>query len=259
MANAHSTETIKYKPTILPDTHRVPVNATLKWLKQGANDLSSAPLVSIGYGFVFTLITLAATYASLTIPQLALTFFTALILIGPFLATGLYKIAKRRDAGKSVGIDSIPVPTKREISQLGVYIAMMLLVAIAWIRMTSIAVALYLNQITFGEEVLVKLVASTDGLLFLGMLSASIILFAFLLFALSTVALPMIIDGKAEAVPAMITSLKTVFNQPATMLAWASLIAVLTIIGLATLYVGLVFIFPLLGYATWHSYQDLVN
>jgi uncharacterized membrane protein len=259
MAHADSSKTIKYKPTILPDTSRVPVNATLRWLKQGANDFSSAPAVGIGYGVVFALVTLAATYASYTLPQLTLTFFTAVLIIGPFLATGLYKVAKRRDAGKSVSIESIPVPRKREISQLAVYIAIMLLVAVAWIRMTSIAVAVYLNQITFGGEVLGSLVSSTDGLLFLGMLSASVILFAFLLFALSTIALPMIIDGKAEAVPAMITSLKTVFSQPATMLAWATLVAVLTVIGLATLFIGLVFIFPILGYATWHSYQDLVK
>lgn len=259
MENIHSSETIEYIPTSLPETNRVPVNATLKWLKQGADDLSSAPLVGIGYGFTFTAVTFAAVFASRAMPQFTLTFFTALILIGPFLATGLYKVAKRRGAGESVSIKSSPVPTKLEISQLAVYIAIMLIAAIAWIRMTSIAAALYLNEITFGEELLASLVNSTDGQLFLGMLSVSVTLFAFLIFALSTLALPMIIDGKAEAVPAMITSLKTVFNQPATMLAWALLIAVLTSIGLATLFIGLIFIFPILGYATWHSYQDLVE
>ena len=35
----------------------------------------------------------------------------------------------------------------------------------------------------------------------------------------------MIVDGKAETIPAFITSLKTIIKQPAVMLVWAGLIA----------------------------------
>ena len=34
--------------------------------------------------------------------------------------------------------------------------------------------------------------------------------------------------------------------------------AVATGVGLATLYLGLIVVVPLLGYATWHAYRDLV-
>ena len=43
------------------------------------------------------------------------------------------------------------------------------------------------------------------------------------------------------------------------MLLWAALIAAVIGLGLATLYLGLVVAVPLIGYATWHAYRDLVG
>jgi len=42
------------------------------------------------------------------------------------------------------------------------------------------------------------------------------------------------------------------------MLVWATLIVGLTVIGFVTLLVGVVIVAPLLGYATWHAYRDLI-
>jgi uncharacterized membrane protein len=42
------------------------------------------------------------------------------------------------------------------------------------------------------------------------------------------------------------------------MLLWAALIVGITAIGFLTLLIGMVVIAPLLGYATWHAYRDLV-
>ena len=50
----------------------------------------------------------------------------------------------------------------------------------------------------------------------------------------------------------------TLANVPA-MVVWAGLIVILTAIGFATLLIGMVFIAPLLGYATWHAYRDLIG
>ena len=43
------------------------------------------------------------------------------------------------------------------------------------------------------------------------------------------------------------------------MVIWAALITLLTAVGLATGFVGLTVIFPVLGYATWHSYRALTD
>ena len=46
-------------------------------------------------------------------------------------------------------------------------------------------------------------------------------------------------------------------NLPA-MIVWALLIVGLTAVGFLTLLVGMVVVAPLLGYATWHAYRDLI-
>lgn len=89
----------------------------------------------------------------------------------------------------------------------------------------------------------------------LGTLLTGGVVFGFALFAASALSLPMISDGRAELVPAVITSLRAVAKQPGPMLVWAGLIALLTLLGIASLFVGLVVLFPILAYATWNSYQ----
>jgi uncharacterized membrane protein len=42
------------------------------------------------------------------------------------------------------------------------------------------------------------------------------------------------------------------------MLLWAWLIAVMIAVALATLLIGLVVVFPLIGHATWHAYRTVV-
>jgi uncharacterized membrane protein len=43
------------------------------------------------------------------------------------------------------------------------------------------------------------------------------------------------------------------------MIVWSGLILVLTIIGYATLLVGLLISAPVLGHATWHAYQEMIR
>jgi uncharacterized membrane protein len=50
----------------------------------------------------------------------------------------------------------------------------------------------------------------------------------------------------------------TRLNFPA-MLLWAALIAGLTFIGMATDFIAMAAIFPLLGHASWHAYRELVE
>jgi uncharacterized membrane protein len=40
---------------------------------------------------------------------------------------------------------------------------------------------------------------------------------------------------------------------------WAALIVVLTLLGMATLLLGLVVVVPLLAHASWHAYRDIVD
>jgi uncharacterized membrane protein len=72
------------------------------------------------------------------------------------------------------------------------------------------------------------------------------------------VAVPLIIDRRASASEAIRASIRAALRNLPAMLLWAALIVGLTAIGFVTLLIGMVVVAPLLGYATWHAYRDLI-
>jgi uncharacterized membrane protein len=79
------------------------------------------------------------------------------------------------------------------------------------------------------------------------------------IYALSAVTLPMLMDRQVDLVTAMMTSLAVVKENPWPMLLWAVLIAAIALTGEALWSIGTVVAFPWLGHATWHAYRDLVE
>jgi uncharacterized membrane protein len=78
-------------------------------------------------------------------------------------------------------------------------------------------------------------------------------------FAISAVSVPLLMTHRIDAVTAIRTSLTAVFTNPKPMLLWAALIAGFMALGLATMFVGLAIVFPLVGHATWYAFCDLVS
>ena len=69
----------------------------------------------------------------------------------------------------------------------------------------------------------------------------------------------MLLDRPLDVMTAIVTSVRAVMANPKPMLLWAALIVGFTGAGLITLYLGLIVTVPLIGYATWHAYKDLVH
>ena len=85
------------------------------------------------------------------------------------------------------------------------------------------------------------------------------VVLAAVVFTLSVVTIPMIVERHVDASTAMRMSLKVTGRDFPAMLVWAALIAGLVLIGFATSLLGLIVIFPLLGHATWRAYKELVE
>jgi uncharacterized membrane protein len=82
---------------------------------------------------------------------------------------------------------------------------------------------------------------------------------AAVVFALSVVTVPMIVERHVDANTAMRMSLRVTVRDFPAMLIWAALIAGLIVLGFVTGLLGMVVIFPLLGHATWRAYKELVE
>jgi uncharacterized membrane protein len=83
--------------------------------------------------------------------------------------------------------------------------------------------------------------------------------FAILVFAISVVSVPMMLDRNTDGVVAVLTSLKAFAANVPAMIVWGLLIAVMVAAGFALSFVGLVVTVPVIGHATWHAYRALVE
>jgi uncharacterized membrane protein len=84
-------------------------------------------------------------------------------------------------------------------------------------------------------------------------------LFAAFAFAISVFAVPMLLDRRVDALTAMGTSMRLVWNNLHPMIAWGAMVLVLFAVCIATGLFGMIVIFPLLGHATWHAYKAIAR
>jgi uncharacterized membrane protein len=79
-----------------------------------------------------------------------------------------------------------------------------------------------------------------------------------LLFALTVVGLPMLLDREVDFVTAMLTSLGVVTQSPLVMLAWGGLIGACLLLAMLPGFLGLFVVLPIFGHATWHLYRRAI-
>ncbi|MGD9170795.1 MAG: DUF2189 domain-containing protein, partial [Candidatus Thiodiazotropha sp.] len=115
------------------------------------------------------------------------------------------------------------------------------------------------NTLTPSIEAYTNLLSSADGWITLTYFAGMGFLLVSVVFVISAIAIPMILDKDADFISSMQTSYRAVTGNPGAMIVWALTIVALTTIGVATAFIGLAVIFPILGYATWHSYRSLVE
>jgi uncharacterized membrane protein len=99
---------------------------------------------------------------------------------------------------------------------------------------------------------------TNEGLLFLmvgNLIGAALSL---ILFSLTVVSFPLLLDRDVDFITAMITSVRAVVASPVPMVGWAAVIVVLLIVSSLPFFLGLVVTLPVLGHATWHLYRRIV-
>lgn len=245
-------------PFVWPEVRTVDARAPWRWLRAGWDDLRAAPAASLFYGAVLALMGFLITRYYAGAVGLALT--TGFLLVGPFLVFGLYDISRRRGRGETVTLASTLTAWKVNLPSIGFYALILTLSLAVWIRVSVVVVALFFPDGTPTlREFLVDLGRAPDAWIFLVAYAAAGAGLALLVFATSVVSLPMLLDReKMDCVSAMIVSFNVLRKNFRTMLLWGAIIVVLTGLGFATLYLGLIVALPVVGHAAWHAYRDSV-
>lgn len=231
------------------------------WLAAGWRDLWRNPILSLGYGAAFVglglLVTIGLWLAGLesVAPALAAGF----TLLGPVLAVGLYEMSRRYEANEPVGLRNVVAARVPAPAQLAFLAYALMFLYLVWLRLATLNYAFFTHGDYTPWAEFVRFALTTEqGLTMLVVgtaIGGALALFAF---AISAVSVPIIMRHDVDVLTAMWISMRLVWRRPGPMLLWAWLIAVLVAIGFATLFVGLIVAFPLIGHATWHAYRTIV-
>ncbi|WP_438971225.1 DUF2189 domain-containing protein [Methylophaga sp.] len=239
---------------------RVAFLRPFRWLFQGWQDFLAHPGASIAHGLIVTSIFAVALLLTSHHIYVLAAVISGFMLVGPIMAAGLCEISRRKETGETISFDTSLNGLGRNQHALVRFSSILLGFSVLWFALSALVlmatignVAPALDQAFWGN--FFDHMTPTQLVLYLvvGGLLASMV------FVLSVVSVPAIIDSSINALDALFISMKVVATNIPTMLVWAGLIALLAGLGIATFLIGMIVIYPLLGHASWHAYRDLVS
>jgi uncharacterized membrane protein len=235
-----------------------------KAVSRGIADFVAKPMFGlvIGGTCAFFGIAIVACIRWLNIPWMIYPFAIGFPLIGPFLAVGLYEVSRRLQTGEEVTwgavISRMWVQRGRELSWMAFVV---LFVMWVWVYQVRLLMALFLGMKSFSTiDAFIKvLMTTTEGWLFLGIGHLVGAVLAIIMFSITVISIPLLMEKELDIVTAMITSLKVVLASPVIMVGWGIAVTLLVIMASLPMFLGLIIVLPVLGHTTWHIYKKTVE
>lgn len=252
------------RPPAMPMVRKIGIDDLKEAFVAGVRDFAAAPLFGLFFGGFYALggLMLVAFIARLDMSYMIYPLAIGFPLVGPFVAVGLYEVSRRIKQGQVLTwkgvLGTVWAQKGRELSIMAF---VTLFIMWVWMYQVRLLVALFLGLKSFSTlPAFIDVVLTTpEGMKFLAVGHVvGAVLYA-VLFMVTVVSIPLLLDREVDFVTAIITSFKAVLQNPFVMLVWALIVLALTALALAPAFLGLCVVLPVLGHATWHLYERLVQ
>lgn len=228
-----------------------------RWLAAGWRDLRAAPGIGLFYGGCFAAMGWLLLKVFEYSPAWTLALSAGFLLVGPFLCIGLYDVSRRLEQGEKPDLGESLTAWDTRIGTMAIFGAVLLVLEMVWARASLVVFALSFEGMPDFQGSLLKLVDPQNIEFILAYTGVGGI-FAALIYAVSVVSIPMILDRQTDAISAGLTSIRLCLAQPGVMLLWGLLITLLVAVAMLPGFLGLLVAGPVLGHATWHAYRAAV-
>ena len=257
-------------PIPLPQVRTVGLMQPMTWLVLAWRDMARSGWISFAHGLVITAFggaILAVAHHRFWLLAGALSGF---LVVAPVLATSLYALSRaleqRQEANLGVVLKTWLNWQNSHFNKWGndywcmvQFGALLALAATGWVITSAAFITLLAPMpVETPMDFMRHVVLANNGWLFELWLALGSLLAA-PIFASSVIAMPLLLDRRASLRVAVLTSWQVVVANPLPMAFWAALILGFTLLGLGSLLLGLIFVMPMLGHASWHAYRDLVD
>jgi uncharacterized membrane protein len=245
-----------------PTIRSIGVDDITAALREGADDFRAMPGFGMVIGGSFALGGMAMMYLAVAYDLVVLAFplLAGFALIGPFAAMGLYEGSRRRDAGQSVGVGDI-FDVRRATTSVNIFfLGFILLFALfVWLRVALLIYALFFGlQGVALDQLFTAIFTTVNGFTFLVVGNIVGAAFAFVVFSITVVSFPYMLERDVDPVTAVALSVSAVAKNTVPLAGWALFVGVALFVSWLPFFLGLFVVLPVLGHATWRLYKRMI-
>lgn len=244
----------------IPAIRRIAANDIANSLALGLRDLRAAPLYGLAFGIVYAIGGWLILYFlfAFDLPYLAYPTAMGFALVAPFMAGGTYEISRRLEAGEPLAWYPIFCTVCQQASGIRWMALVVGFAFFIWVDWAAIIFLLFFGLKELQMDAFLSALMTLEGLYFLLLGHIAGAVMAAIVFSLTVISFPLLADRDIDFVTAMITSVNAVLANPVIMFLWALIIAALLICSILTLFVVMIPVLPVLGFASWHLYRRVI-
>ncbi len=232
--------------------------APFGWLGSGWHDMRKHAGIALFYGLCFWAMAVVLALVFRSKPEYVMSIASGCLLMGPFMAMGLYEVSRRREAGLAPDLASSLTCWDTRLRSVGLLVLVLVVLELIWGRASLVVFAVFFNTGMPSTTGVIQAIFNPQNWEFVAVYLLVGGFFAVLVYAIAVVSIPMILDRDTDAISAVITSIQVVYENTGVMVLWGLLISLLVGAALLPWGLGLVVVGPWLGHASWHAYRGSV-